>query len=385
MSFNNNCREQFCNIPQNKCNKNFFCGDPYPLKSFCDPNLDNICEIRPIINKTNARPVTTWTVNYLVSNAKNLATTLDTNVINPWGIAIYDNKLWVVNNSTDTVTSYDIYGNKLETVSTRDGINNTSFPTGIAINCGDGFNITNGNSTRSGLFIVPSEQGSVHIYNPLVNPSSTYLAINHQNAGKIVQYTGVAVANSTLYLVDFFQSKIDVYDPTYNLLSGYRFIDNDSSDPIPLDYSPFNIVYIGCYLYVLWVKKDPYNTLTDLPGVGNGFISIFTLDGGFVRRFTSRGVLNSPWAMIPAPCECGILPGSFIVGNNGDGHINIFDHNGRYCGPLLAATGLPIKLPGLWGLVPHYADINQIFFASATDKNTDGFVGNIIKSQVIML
>lgn len=101
----------------------------------------------------------------------------------------------------------------------------------------------------------------------------------------------------------------------------------------------------------------------------------------FVRRFTSRGVLNSPWAMIPAPCECGFPPGSFLAGNNGDGHINVFDCEGNFVGSLLGQSHLPIHIEGLWGLAPHYTNFSEIFFTSS--ENTIGMVGSIVKDQVI--
>ena len=120
-----------------------------------------------------------------------------------------------------------------------------------------------------------------------------------------------------------------------------------------------------------------------MQGSGFGFVSVFNLDGTWVKRFTSRGVLNAPWAMIPAPCECGYPPGSFLIGNVGDGRINVFDCAGRYVGPLLGQSGLPIYLEGLRGLAPLYTDINQIYFASSPDSERDGILGSIIKDQVI--
>jgi uncharacterized protein (TIGR03118 family) len=193
----------------------------------------------------------------------------------------------------------------------------------------------------------------------------------------------LALANNTLYLADFFQGHIDVFDFTFNRLSGFHFIDGDTSDPIPIDFTPNNIVHIGCYLYILYARRDPNITIHDLAGPGHGFISIFNLDGTFFRRFTSRGVLNSPWAMIPAPCECGFPPGSFLVGNNGDGRINVFDCNGRYVGPVLNSAGLPVIIEGLWGLAPHYTDFSEIFFTAAPDQNIDGLLGCLTRDQVI--
>lgn len=136
-------------------------------------------------------------------------------------------------------------------------------------------------------------------------------------------------------------------------------------------------------MYVLYARKDPNVTVNDLDGPGHGFISVFNLDGSWVKRFTSRGVLNSPWAMIPAPAECGFPPGSFLVGNNGDGRINVFDCAGRYVGPMLSQKGLPLHIEGLWGLAPRYIDFTEIFFSAATDEQIDGLVGSITKDQVI--
>ncbi len=108
-----------------------------------------------------------------------------------------------------------------------------------------------------------------------------------------------------MYLADLFNSRIAVYDSSYVALTGYTFVDNDTSIPIPSDYGPNNIVKIGKYLFVAYSRKDPTIPLQAVSGAGFGFVSIFNLDGSFVRRFTTKGVLNNPWAIIPGPCECG--------------------------------------------------------------------------------
>lgn len=374
----------YCNTP---CSTNNCCKDPCSLKSFCDPGLVNTCANRPIIDPNAPKiSVTTWRVNLLNANISGFAPNFDPVLINPWGIVIYDNQIFVVNGGTDSITNYDLFGNKiLGRVSVRSVIHNSSYPTDIAINCGSGFSVTNGITERTSLFIICTEHGTVHSYNPQVAPSTSFIVLNQQLTGEVSVYTGLSIANNTLYLANFFQAGIDVFDAGYNRLVGFNFIDGDTSDPIPLDYSPFNIVHIGPFLYVLWARKDPNALLHRLEGAGYGFISVFNLDGSFVRRFTSRGVLNAPWAMIPAPCECGFPPGSLIVGNNGDGRINIFDCNGGYVGPLLNQAGLPIKIEGLRGLAPQYTDFNQIYYTAAPDENFDGFLGNIVKDQVITL
>lgn len=355
------------------------------LKSFYDPGLANTCSNRPIIDPAAPRKaVTTWIINYLVSNVANVASHIDPQLINPWGISIFNNQLWVVNGSTDSITNYDLFGNKLlGTITIRTAVHNASYPTGIAVNCGGGFSVSNGSVTKSAKFLTATEHGTVHAFNPAVDQLNSFIVLNQQLTGEVSVFKGLAIANNTLYLADFFRGTIDVFDSQYNRLNGFYFIDGDTTDPIPLDYGPNNIVHIGRYMYVIWARKDPNVPVHDVDGPGHGFISMFNLDGSFVRRFASRGVLNSPWAMIPAPCECGFPPGSFLVGNNGDGRINIFTENGCYVGPVLGQNGTPISIEGLWGLVPHYSSFNEIYFAAAPDEDIDGLVGSLVKGQVI--
>ena len=390
--YNSNCdtciNDPLYNPPQPGCpNTPLTTKNPCPLKSFCDPGLANSCESKPIIYPFGPRrAVTTWKVIYLISNGTiQQGTTVDISLVNPWGIVIYNNTLFIANGSTDSVSNYDLFGNIISDapISVRDAAHNSSFPTGIAINCTGGFPVGYGGVIKSAVMLTCSEHGTIHAYNPQVNATTSYIVLNQQLTGEVYVYKGLAIANSTLYVANFFGGQIDVFDSNYNRLLGFHFLDGDSIDPIPLDFGPNNIVHIGCFLYVLYARKEPNVTVHHLDGPGHGFISVFNLDGSWVKRFTSRGVLNSPWAMIPAPCECGFPPGSFLVGNNGDGRINVFDCAGRYVGPMLNQSGLPISIEGLWGLAPHYTNFSQIYFTSAPREEFDGLVGNIIKDQVI--
>jgi uncharacterized protein (TIGR03118 family) len=359
--------------------------NPCPLKSFCDPGLANTCASRPIIDPYGPRrAVTTWKVNYLVANKVGFAQHADADLVAPWGMVLYNNQLYVVINGGDSILSYDLFGNRLfNYINLRNASHNISHPTGIVVNCQTSFPVSNGINVGTSQFLVCSEHGVVCGYDPFVNLQNGYVVLNQQLTGEISVYKGLAIANSTLYLADFFQGRIDVFDATFNRIIGFKFVDNDGTDPIPINYGPLNIVHIGCYLYVLWGERDPNVTIHDLDGAGHGFISVFNLDGTFVRRFASRGVLNSPWAMIPAPAECGFPENSFLVGNNGDGRINIFDCNGKYVGPMLNASGLPITLPGLYALVPHYISFNEIFFTASSNENYNGLLGNIVRDQII--
>lgn len=357
---NSNCHSSHC-LPKGGC-------QPMPIVNSCPPK----------------RAVPTWKINYLVSNRVNRAAHQDTKLVNPWGIVIFMNQLWVVSAGSDVVLNYDLFGNRLlGPITTRAQDQMNSFPTGIGINCGGGFLTTNGNISKAAVFITCDEQGCIETYNPGVNPQSCSVVQNQQISNIVAVYKGLAIVNNILYLADFFQKKIIVFDSEFKQLTTYPFIDGDSSDPIPSDYGPNNIVNIGQYIYVIWAKQDPNVPVHAVDGPGNGYISVFNLDGSFVRRFTSKGVLNSPWDMIPAPLECGFPPGSFLVTNNGDGRINIFDCQGRYVGPMIGQNGLPITIAGIRGLAPHYTDFSEIFFTASEDEKFFGMVGSFVKDQVI--
>lgn len=198
-------------------------------------------------------------------------------------------------------------------------------------------------------------------------------------------YIGLSIADRKLYLADFYGGKIDVLDEHYNRIKiKNMFVDVYVSDPIPLDYVPHNIVYIGDYLYVLYTRSDPMVLTCSIDDQGYGFISVFDFDGVFVKRFVSRGVLNLPWAMIPAPVSPGFPCGGFLVGNNGDGRIHIFDSNGKYIGPLLSKARLSMMTEKLrWLVLDHEYD--EIYATSAPDSNIDGVVTSFVKDQYIQI
>lgn len=349
---------------------------PMPPGAIPPPGVIDPCAPR--------KAITIWKVNYMVSNRPCQAAHLDQNLVDPWGIAIYNNQIWVVCNYTDYITNYNMYGNRLlGPVSTRDNIHDATFPTGIAINCGAGFVVTNGNFSRSGTMLTVSEMGTVAIYNPEVNNLNSYPVYNHQLTAEVAKYKGVAIAHGLLYLPDFFHRRVLVFDSNFNRLPLFQFVDGDSSDPIPLDFGPVNIVHIGKFLYLVWAQRDPVVTIHNINGPGLGYISVFNLDGSFVKRFTSRGHLNNPWAIIPAPCEVGFPPGSFLVSNHGDGRTLVFDDCGKYVGPLLNQNGLPMVIVGLRGLAPYYTSFNEIFFTAAYQENVEGLVGSFVRDQVI--
>ena len=58
---------------------------------------------------------------------------------------------------------------------------------------------------------------------------------------------------------------------------------------------------------------------------GNGFVDVFAPNGDLLQRLVSRGRLDSPWAVTLAPSTFGAFGGDILVGNFGNGRINVYD------------------------------------------------------------
>jgi len=331
-----------------------------------------------------SRPFVTWKVRYLVSNRRNLAAHEDPALIGSWGIVVAEHELWVANNTTDSLTNYDIKGNKAHvTVNVRDSYHNAAFPNGLIVNRTSNFPVSNGFLTKPALLLTCTDHGTIHAFNPCVDPIHAPLVINHSFEGFRKVYKGLAMTKHHLYACDFFNRRIDVFNGIYEVQTGFPFIDCDATNPIPPDFAPFNIVHLGAYLYVLYARRDRAIPVLHITGPGTGYVSVFNLDGTFVRRLISCGELNAPWGLIPAPRECGFPKDAFLISNNGDGHINIYCCDGKHFGKLISQGGKPIHIEGLYGLAHRYKCENEIFFASSPDIGHEGIVGSLVVDQLV--
>jgi uncharacterized protein (TIGR03118 family) len=78
----------------------------------------------------------------------------------------------------------------------------------------------------------------------------------------------------------------------------------------------------------------------DVAGPAHGFVDVFTNDGALVRRLITRGALNSPWGLALAPAGFGKFAGMLLVGNFGNGRINVYNPTtGANRGQLQQANG----------------------------------------------
>jgi uncharacterized protein (TIGR03118 family) len=277
------------------------------------------------------------------------------------------------------------------------------FPCGIVFSGGKGFNLPNGPS----LFLFTSFDGVLSGWNPASGDNAQRL--KHPTDAS---YTGLAIGTSNgrnfIYGANFGLKKIDVWDTAFHLVP-MSFRDPE----LPSSYSPYNIQAVGDYLFVMYAELSTSGKTKGhgVPGAGKGFVSVFKTDGTFVKRFASRNSLNVPWGVTMAPgsfledrdmnhgneghggyenndynCDhCNPDPTDpvILVGNFGDGRINVFSLDGKFLGQLQSHNHHTIVIEGLWALsfAPSTATIDpaRLYFTAGPDDEKDGLFGYLIK------
>lgn len=313
----------------------------------------------------------------LVSDVPGTADFTDTNLVNAWGIATSTTSpFWLTDERTGLSTLYNSSGTPqtlVVTVPPPGGRTPPSKPTGIVFNSTTNFVVASNAVAR---FIFDTEDGVIAGWN---SGGSAVVKVDNSAAGAV--YKGLAIGSSGggnyLYTANFHSGAIEVYDGNYNRVT----LTGSFNDPsLPAGFAPFNIRNLGGQLYVTYAKQDALGT-NDVAGPGNGFVNIFDTSGNFVTRFASSNVLNSPWGLAIAPTNFAAFSGAVLVGNFGDGRINAFDSGGSYLGTVQDATGNPIVIPGLWGLIVGNGgsggDARTLYFAAGISGQSHGLFGSI--------
>jgi uncharacterized protein (TIGR03118 family) len=318
---------------------------------------------------------TTFTVTNLVTDDQsvNAAQITDPNLLNAWGISYSPTSpFWVSSNEAGLSVLYrvDPVPNATTKVGLEVMIPGAGNVTGQVFNAGIAAGNFNGDN-----FLFVSEDGTISGWRGALGTNAEVL----QTASPTNSYKGAALsvigADAYLYSANFASGKIDVLKGN----AAAPDLAGSFTDPnIPTGYAPFNIQLLGNTLYVTYALRDPVSG-DDVAGPGNGFVSAFGLQGNFIGRVASDGTLNSPWGLALAPLSFGQFAGDLLVGNFGDGRINVFDSSNTFLGQLLGAGGIPLEIDGLWGLIPgnggSAGNPQSIYFSAGPGDEEHGLFG----------
>jgi uncharacterized protein (TIGR03118 family) len=336
----------------------------------------------------------------LVANTKSFgAAVVDPNLVDPWGISLSTSSpFWISNRLSGTSTLYNGAGTANATV--------VKIPAGAASAAGSlgqpTGQVQNNLSTatpvpfllpapdgKTASFIFDTDDGTISAWNGSVTASTAVVTVDNSASGAI--YKGLAIGTSaggpTLYAANFHSGKVEAYNSVWAPAT----LAGTFTDPaVPSGFAPFNIWNIGGKLYVSYAKQNATQTL-DVAGAGNGYVSVFDLNGNLLTHLISGGALNSPWGMAIAPASWGAFGGALLVGNFGDGTINAFNATtGAQLGTLWNASGAPIVNSGLWALVfgngKSGGDTNTLYFTAGVPDGTSvqrGLLGSIAPPAAI--
>ncbi len=319
-------------------------------------------------------------VNLVANNDEYAATRIDPAFINGWGIAFSGGgTAWVSAEGTGLSEVWNNLGIEVRpavTIPTVGDAVSGGHPSGQVFNGTSDFKLPNGNPAR---FIFAGLDGIISGWN---GGNAAVTAIDDSPSGAV--YSGIALAsidgNNFLYVANFSAGKIDVYD------KDWAEVEKPFKDPnLPWGYAPFNIQNVGGKLFVMYAKIGSDGD--EVKGAGLGIVDIYRPNGTLEKRFITAGALNAPWGVAAAPPEFWgpdfDVANAILVGNFGDGRINVYDQSGKFIGPLRAQEK-PIEIDGLWGI--SFAPVTAttvnpgwLYFAAGPDDEADGLFGYITK------
>jgi uncharacterized protein (TIGR03118 family) len=322
----------------------------------------------------------------LAASVPDAGNNLTPGLLNPWGIGFLSGQaFFIADNGGGHVTALDASG-----VGVRPGsfllpnAAGTGFehPTGMVADQNSSF----GSASVIKPFLVVTDEGSIFSWGPNAQgdfPSAATAV--RRTAGAV--YTGAALLNSAqtapvLAVADFHGGFIESFLPGFSRVA----LPGSFTDPtLPAGFAPFGMQVIGAQVFVTYAVQDAAKH-DPVAGAGNGVVSIFDMNGNFVKRFATAGALNAPWGIAKASSSFGPFSNDILIGNVGDGKINAFDPNtGQFVGTLADGNGTAIVETGLHALAfrgDGFGDANTLYFTSEITNSNDGLFGAISSGLV---
>jgi uncharacterized protein (TIGR03118 family) len=317
----------------------------------------------------------------------------DADLVNAWGLtSSATSPWWVADNGTNLSTLYNSAGEK-QPANNPLRVQVPGAPTGAVFNItSNGFQLNASNNTAlktgKAVFLFATEGGTLLAWNPTGTATQAAVVVPAPGGPATnAIYKGLAIASldathARLYATDFHGAKVDVFDETFaQVVNVNAFVD----PTLPAGYAPFGIQVIGATVFVTYAQQDD-DAEDDVAGHGHGFVDAYDTAGTFLMRVATRGKLDSPWGIAMTPADWGAFGSKLLVGNFGDGLINVFDPTVQnsdgtleYLGFLHSASGPPLKIDGLWALQFAQGGANgtpdQLFFTAGPDEESAGLFG----------
>lgn len=308
-------------------------------------------------------------VNLVSDGSEGGAGNQDPGLVNPWGIAFApDGAIWVAGAGSSQIAAYGADGGKMQTVVVHPSpvFGGVSAPVGLVCNTTVQFPIPKKSFSQ---IIIANGGGTISAWSRELGSDAEVLADRtDQGAG----YTGVAIASSNgrdfLYAANFNAGSVDVF--TTDFLYARSFTDSSLSG-----YAPFNVQSIDGELWVTFAKRGGGDVGAEAKGAGLGAVVVFDPDGRVIQRFASGGALNAPWGIAKAPAGFGALAGMILIGNFGDGRINVYNGGGGLVGQLRDQSGNPVSIDGLWGLAFNPKGDGRLYFTAGSGEERHGLFG----------
>jgi uncharacterized protein (TIGR03118 family) len=275
----------------------------------------------------------------------------DSKLVNAWGLSFGPNTpAWVSDNGTDTSTLYQGYNantNQVQKVPLNVSIPGGE-PTGTVFNGSSAFVVHGGGHSAPADFLFDSEAGKITAWSQNV-PPLTQARVMKSVPGAV--FKGLAIGKAggkqRLYATDFHGGRVDVFNGNFGMVH-HKGAFRDRK--IPNGYAPFGIQNVRGKIFVTYAKQDSMGE-DDVKGPHHGFVDIYSTKGKLLDRFARRGDLNSPWGIARAPKGWAHVGGDMLIGNFGDGWINVFNRKtGHEVGPITTQRGFVRRIDGLWAL-----------------------------------
>ena len=335
----------------------------------------------------------------LVSNTAGVATTTDTDLVNPWGMSRGSGSpWWVSDNLTGLSTLYNGAGTKQGLTVTIPAATTGQMgtPTGT---------IFNGSKTdfllaagTPAVFLFCTLDGMIVGWNPAVGAMAAVKMTDGSS------YTGLASATMGgklyLYAANFTKGRVDVFDTTFQRVAGDD--DRFNDEQLPNHYVPFNVHAIGNDIVVTYALHEPGNQFeTDGPGLGR--VDIYSAGGHMLHRLEHGDWLNAPWGVALAPLDFGTFSHDLLISQwagggttESSGEIAAYDlTTGRFKGLLEDASGNPLAINGIWAISPGNASPNnydsagapaaELYFTAGPVHGTGGLLGYLTPVSTDMI